>query len=327
MGPVLPASHLPTNVGYGSGARRGADRIQDLLGARRPPPGRENVGRRVTGRRWWPILPSGGRTEVGTNQVIGSRIQDRPAPRSGITECRGPSRASTWGSFCLRFAALRPPPVVGGGHGSSGRMLRRPRRPPGVGGRVRPPRRGGTQAAQGGPDLRHGDGGPGRPARLAGGPRRDPCRDGEHRGLLEAGLRCPGGTLRADRRQRPPHQGGAGPQDGREGRGVDRRSGPARAGARQLRAAAGDPRAARPGAAAPVAVGGADDGAQPHAQAARDGQHQARQRRQRGIRRLRHGDAAGAGRERRHPGADGGSGAGASCAASSRRWRGRSRGA
>src|SRR3712207_2639744 len=93
--------------------------IQDLLGARRPPPGRENVGRRVTGRRWWPILPSGGRTEVGTNQVIGSRIQDRPAPRSGITECRGPSRASTWGSFCLRFAALRPPPALGGGHGSS----------------------------------------------------------------------------------------------------------------------------------------------------------------------------------------------------------------
>src|SRR3954464_13510359 len=46
--------------------------IQDLLGARRPPPGRENVGKRVTGRRWWPILPSGGRTEVGTNQVIGS---------------------------------------------------------------------------------------------------------------------------------------------------------------------------------------------------------------------------------------------------------------
>src|SRR5215213_11337218 len=92
----------------------GTHRIQDLLDAGRPPPGRENAGRPVTTLRSRPILRLGGRTEVGTNQVIGSRIQDQSAPRSGITECRGPLRASTWGRFCLRFAALRPPPVVGG---------------------------------------------------------------------------------------------------------------------------------------------------------------------------------------------------------------------
>src|SRR4051794_41850398 len=38
-------------------------------------------------------------------------------------------------------------------------------------------------------------------------------RHGEHRGLLEAGPRRPRGPLRADRRQRAPHQGGAGAQD------------------------------------------------------------------------------------------------------------------
>src|SRR5918995_7424437 len=46
----------------------------------------------------------------GVSKVIGSRLRDRPAPRPGITECRDPSRASTWGSFCLRPAAPRSPP-------------------------------------------------------------------------------------------------------------------------------------------------------------------------------------------------------------------------
>jgi Transposase len=61
---------------------------------------------------------------------------------------------------------------------------------------------------------------------------------------------------------------------------------------------------------APVAAGGPVDRAQPHAQAARDGEHQARQRRERGVRRLRDGDAAGAGRGRGRPGGDGRAGAG-----------------
>ena len=55
---------------------------------------------------------------------------------------------------------------------------------------------------------------------------------------------------------------------------------------------------------------GPDDRAQPHAQAARDREHQARQRRERGVRRLRHGDAAGAGRGRGRAGGDGRAGAG-----------------
>src|SRR5688500_1218920 len=48
----------------------------------------------------------------GVSKVMGSRLRDRPAPRPGITECRDPSRASTWGSFCLRPAAPRSPPAT-----------------------------------------------------------------------------------------------------------------------------------------------------------------------------------------------------------------------
>ena len=45
---------------------------------------------------------------------------------------------------------------------------------------------------------------------MAEGPRRDACRHGEHRDLLEAGPYHPGRPLRADCRQRPSHQDRAG---------------------------------------------------------------------------------------------------------------------
>ena len=140
------------------------------------------------------------------------------------------------------------------------------------------------RAQEGDPHVPHRHAGPGRPARLAGGPRRDPCRDGEHRGLLEAGLRCPGGTLRADRRQRPPHQGGAGPQDGREGR----RSGSPIWSGTGWCAPKASCRRRRSASCATWRCGwrrslveGLTTERNRNAQAARDGQHQARQRRQR----------------------------------------------
>ena len=61
--------------------------------------------------------------------------------------------------------------------------------------------------------LRDDDPGPARARRVAGRGRGDPRRHGEHRQLLEAGPQRVGAAVLAPRRQRRPHEGGAGTQD------------------------------------------------------------------------------------------------------------------
>src|SRR4051812_9946594 len=97
-------------------------------------------------------------------------------------------------------------------------------------------------------------------------------------------------------------------RDRRQGRRVAGRSGAPRPDQTKLRAAAADPRVARPRPAPPLLVRGADHRAEPHAQAAGERQHQVGQRRQPGVRRVRPGDAEGADREHRHAPGDGGLG-------------------
>ncbi len=187
--------------------------------------------------------------EAGGGRWHRPRTRDRSAPRSGTTEGRGRlCPVSTWASLCLPSRGAAPATIGGGEHGSHRGTRRRARRAPGLGGGLCHSRRGGAPTDQGGAQLRHHAPGPRGPARLAARERGHARRDGGDRRLPAARPRRPGGRLHPDRRQRPPHQGGAGPQDRREGRRVDRRAGPARAGARQLRAPAGGPGAARAGA-------------------------------------------------------------------------------
>ena len=129
--------------------------------------------------------------------------------------------------------------------------------------------------------------------------------EGDRRLLAAGARRARGWRLHPDRRQRLAHAQRARPRDRREGRRVDRRPGPARAGARQLRAAARGPGAARPRPPPRGAGRHAGGGAQPHAQAARERRDQARRRDERRVRRLRHADARGPGGRDGDAGGDG----------------------
>src|SRR5215510_6044425 len=98
-----------------------------------------------------------------------------------------------------------------------------------------------------GQDLLDHDQGVAGARRLAEGGGGAPRGDGEHGDLLAADLQPP----RADRDggaggQRRSHEAGAGTEDGRQGRGVDRRAPPVRAAEGQLRSRAGAARATRP---------------------------------------------------------------------------------
>ncbi len=152
--------------------------------------------------------------------------------------------ASTWGSFCLRPAALRSPPALGGDRGSHRRTLCRSRHPSGQRGRLCVDRGRRLQAAPGDPYLLNHDPGLARAAGLAPGVGRHAGRDGEHWRLLEAGACDPGRPVRADRRQRSPHPQRARTQDRCAGCGVDRRPAPPWADPAKLRAAAADRRVA-----------------------------------------------------------------------------------
>jgi hypothetical protein len=72
------------------------------------------------------------------------------------------------------------------------------------------------------------------------------CRDGEHRGVLEALLLAAGGRLPVLAAQRPPPAQRPRPQDRRQGRRLDLPAGRARPGAILVRATQADPPAARP---------------------------------------------------------------------------------
>ena len=187
--------------------------------------------------------------------------------------------ASTRASLCLSPCGAAPAtPAIGGGHGSNHRTRRRARRASRLGGGLCHPGRGGAPGDAGDANLRRHAAGPGSPARRAARAGCHPRRHGGNRHLLATGARYPGERFHRHRRQRLAHAQRAWAQDGREGRRVDRRPAPPRAGARQLRAAAGDQGAAR---ADPAPQGGGRQhggGAQPHAAAARKRRHQARRR-------------------------------------------------
>ena len=151
---------------------------------------------------------------------------------------------------------------------------------------------------QGGADVSHRDAGPRSVARLAEGGGSDACRDGEHGRLLAPGLCRPGGAFRADRRQRPAHPQRAGAQDRCEGFRVVRRSGATRPDRQELRAAPAAAGTARAAALPPQAGGEPGGRTQPAPEAAGDRQHQAGERRQRCLRRIRPRDAPGADRGR-----------------------------
>jgi len=151
----------------------------------------------------------------------------------------------------------------GGADASTDRAVLRARRAPGNGGRLSADRRGGRTGAQGGAHVSHGEAGTRSAARLAHGGGGDACRDGEHRRLLAPGLCRAGGARRADRRQCPSHPQRARAQDRREGRRVDRRSGPPRADRQELCAARTIARAARVAALSPQTHRGPSGGTQP----------------------------------------------------------------
>src|SRR3954467_3346792 len=85
----------------------------------------------------------------------------------------------------------------------------------------------------------------------------------------------------------PSHPQRARAQDRREGRRVDRRSGPPRADRQELCAARAVTRVARTVALSPQTHRGASGGTQPSSAAAGDGQYQAGERDERRLRRLR----------------------------------------
>src|SRR6266699_1579749 len=132
----------------------------------------------------------------------------------------------------------------------------------------------------------------------------------KHRSVLEAGVRDSGGGVRTGDRQRPTYQTGAGPQDRREGRGVDRRSVGAWTNESQFPTAAGDSRTARSDPL-PAQVGGEPErGTQPFVEGAGDGQHQTGECGQRCLRGFRAVDGGGVGGRRSDARGDGGVGEG-----------------
>lgn len=115
-------------------------------------------------------------------------------------------------------------------------------------------------------DLRHHDGRVDGPARLVGGSSGDPCSDGEHGGLLEAGVLRPGGHVHPDIGEPRPHAERAGPENGCLRLCLDRPIAGVRAAAGQLRAPAGNSRPPRPDALSQESHSGPDPCGQPAAQ-------------------------------------------------------------
>ena len=134
------------------------------------------------------------------------------------------------------------------------------------------------------------------------------CRDGEHRRVLEAGLQR-AGDVRADAGgERAAHQGGAGPQDRRARRGVDRGVAAPRAVAGQLCARPRRAGAAGTGAVSQGADPRAGDGEQSDPEGAGRGEHQARLGGLGRAGEVGPGDAGSAQRRRDGPGGPGGAG-------------------
>src|SRR5712691_4721965 len=102
------------------------------------------------------------------------------------------------------------------------------------------------QAAAGGADVRHDRRRAVDLARLVAGARGDARGDGEHGGLLEAGVLRARERLHRPARQRRPYQAGPGAQDRRAGLYLDRATAGAWTAAGQLRAASADSGAPRP---------------------------------------------------------------------------------
>ena len=179
------------------------------------------------------------------------------------------------------------------GDGPDHRTLCRARRAQGLHHRVRArPRRDGAIPRDA--DLLHHHPRAHATARLARELQRHPRGHGVHGGVLEARVLRARGRHRVLAAERPPPQGRPRPQDGREGRGVDLPAGRARPGPRELRAAAADPRAARPH---PLPQG-PDQRAHPRGAASGQGapgrRHQAQLGRLRRPRPIGPGDARGA---------------------------------
>ncbi|KAJ3050758.1 hypothetical protein HK102_012203, partial [Quaeritorhiza haematococci] len=169
-----------------------------------------------------------------------------------------------------------------------------------VGRRLRLARRR-RRAAAGGAEFRDHDRRDPGVGRLAGRARGRVGGHGEHRRLLEADLQPPGAPVRGDGGQRPAHQAGAGAEDRRQGRRVDRPAAPARAALAELHPAAADPRAPRPHPPAHAIGPATRHGGQPGPEGAGGRRHQAGERRQRRPGGLGPGDDPGVDRRRGRP--------------------------
>jgi hypothetical protein len=162
--------------------------------------GRQSLQARLSG-----ILLGGDRTRSASPGRCDPACETDPRRIQVSPNVATRFRVSTWGSFCLRPAALRSSPAQGGDCGSCRRTVRRSRCPSGDGGCLCVDRGSRPQTAQGNPNVFDHDPGSGETAGLAHGDGRHACRHGEHRRLLEAGPCHPGRPRRADCRQCPPY--------------------------------------------------------------------------------------------------------------------------
>jgi hypothetical protein len=253
-----------------------------------------------------------------------SLVRDQPVERvwCGVLGCAGLLPVSTWVCIPRRGPSGRREVrrAEGARDGCVGGTGGRPRCRQAGGRGLCPHSRSGWPPGQRDPHLSDDEPVAGRDGGLAGRVGGEVGRDGVDRYLLEAGVLRAGGPDGHLAAERGAHEGRAGPEVGRQGRGVDRAAARARAGRAVVRALPADPPAAEPHQVS----GAADGGSNPRcgaAGAAAGGRVDQAVRG--GLQRddfVGAGDAGAAGGREHRRGGDGGSGALRRCGASCPIW-------